>query len=85
MEKKSFKDAKDMAQCFLEECLKQVIQCSINQSWQFMSVYCKGLTGAAAAWAVHKQKQHQEINQTLMMAISVLMNPAALVAAVAKA
>lgn len=42
-----------------------------------MSAYCKGLTGAAAAWAVRKQKQHPAINQTVMMAIDVLMNPAA--------
>ena len=49
-----------------------------------MSAYHKGFMGAAAAWAVHKQKQHQAINQTVMMAIDVLMNPAAPVAGVAK-
>jgi hypothetical protein len=38
-----------------------------------------------AAWAVCKQKQHQAINQTVMMAINVLMNPAVLVAAVSEA
>jgi len=50
-----------------------------------MSAYRKGLTGAAAAWAVRKQKQHRVINQTVMMAINVLMNPAAPVAGVAEA
>jgi hypothetical protein len=50
-----------------------------------MSAYCKRLTGAAAAWAVRKQKQHRAINQMVMMAIDALMNPAALVAAVAEA
>ena len=85
MEKKTFKDAKEAVHRFLEECPKEVIQCFINQSWRFMSAYRKGLTGAAAAWTVRKQKQHQAINQTVMMAIDVLMNPAAPVAAVAKA
>ena len=50
-----------------------------------MSAYHKGLTGAAAAWAVHKQKQHQAINQRVMMAINGLISPAAPVAGVAKA
>ena len=77
MEKKSFKDAKEAAQRSLEECPKEVIQRFINRSWRFMSAYRKGLTGAAAAWAVRKQKQHRAINQTVMMAIDVLMNPAA--------
>jgi hypothetical protein len=62
VEKKSFKDAKEGAQRFLEECQKEVIQRFINPSWRFMSAYRKGLTGAAAAWAVRKQKQHQAIN-----------------------
>jgi methionyl-tRNA synthetase len=84
VEKKTFKDAKEAMQRFLEECPKEVIQHFINRSWQFMSAYCKGLTGAAAAWAVCKQKQHRAINQTVMMAIDVLMNPAVPVAGVAK-
>ncbi|KAF8235136.1 hypothetical protein L208DRAFT_1258647, partial [Tricholoma matsutake] len=84
VEKKTFKDVKETAQRFLEECLKEVIQHFINQSWQFMSAYCKGLTGAATAWAVRKQKQHRAINQMVMMAIDVLMNPANPVAGVAK-
>ena len=50
-----------------------------------MSAYHKGLMGAAAAWAVHKQKQHRAINQTVMMAIDVVMNPATPVAGVAEA
>jgi hypothetical protein len=49
-----------------------------------MSAYRKGLTGAAAAWAVHNQKQHRAINQTVMMAIDVLMNPATPVAGFAE-
>jgi len=65
--------------------VQRVIQCFTNQSWQFMSAYHKGLTGATAAWTVCKQKQHWAINQTVMMAIDILMNPAALVAGVAKA
>ena len=50
-----------------------------------MSAYRKGLTGATAAWAVRKQKQHRAINQRVMMAIDVLMNPAAPVAGVSEA
>jgi len=85
VEKKTFNDAKEVAQRFLKECPKEVIQRFINRSWRFISAYRKGLTGAAAAWAVRKQKQHQAINQRVMMAIDVLMNPAAPVAGVAKA
>ena len=48
-----------------------------------MNAYRKGLTGAAAAWAVHKQKQHRAVS--VMMAIDMLMNPAAPVAGVAEA
>ena len=50
-----------------------------------MSAYRKGLTGATAAWAVHKQNQHRAVIQSVMMAIDVLMNPAAPVAGVAEA
>ena len=64
---------------------ERVIQCFINRSWRFTNVYRKGLTNAAAAWDVRKQKQHRAINQTVMMAVDVLMNPAAPVAAVAEA
>ena len=64
---------------------ERVIQCFINQLWRFTNVYCKGLTNTAAAWDVRKQKQHWAINQTVMMAIDILMNPAAPVAAVAEA
>ena len=49
-----------------------------------MSAYRKGLTGVAAAWAVRKQKQHRAINQRVMMAIDVLMNPTAPVAGLPK-
>jgi hypothetical protein len=64
---------------------REVIQRFINRSWWFMSAYRKGLTGAAAAWAVRKQKQLRAINQTVMMAIDVLMNPAAPVSGVTEA
>ena len=40
VEKKTFKDAKEVAQHFLEECLKEVIQHFINQSWRFMTHEC---------------------------------------------
>jgi hypothetical protein len=75
---------KEAAQRFLEECLKEVIQCFINRLWRFMSAYRKGLMGAAAPWAVHKQKQHRAINQMVMMAIDVWMNPATPVAGFAE-
>ena len=42
-----------------------------------MSAYRKGLTGAAPARAVRKQKQHRAINQMVMMVINILTNPAA--------
>jgi hypothetical protein len=48
VEKKTFNDAKEAAQRFLEECPKEVIQRFINRSWRLMSAYCRGLTGAAA-------------------------------------
>jgi hypothetical protein len=85
VEKKPFKDTKEAEQRFLEECPKEVMQCFMNRSQRFMSAYCKRLTGAAAAWAVCKQKQHWAINKMVMMVIDVLMNPAAPVAAVAEA
>ena len=47
-----------------------------------MSAYRKGLTGAAVAWAMRKQKQ-QSIR--VMMAVDILMNSAAPVAGVAEA
>ena len=42
VEKKTFLDAKEAAQRFLEECPKEV-QRFINRSWRFMSAYRKGL------------------------------------------
>jgi len=42
-------------------------------------------TSAVAAMAVRMQKRHRAINQTAMMAIDVLTNPAAPVAGVAEA
>jgi hypothetical protein len=78
--KKTFKDAKEASQRFLDNVQRKLY----NVSWRFMNAYRKGLTRAAAAWAVRKQKQHRAINQTVMIAIDVLMNPAASVAGVAE-
>ena len=41
-----------------------------------MSVYRMGLTGNAAAWAVRKQKQHQQVSGRAMMMIDTVLNPA---------
>ena len=38
----------------------------INQTWCFMDVYQKGLTGKLAAWAVKKQKSHHAISKDTM-------------------
>ena len=82
MEKKTFKDAKEAAQRFLQECPRGYTVTAFHEP----IAYRKGLTGAAAAWtvraAVRKQKQHRVM---VMIAIDVLMNPAAPVAGVAKA
>ena len=40
-----------------------------------MSVYRRGLTGKAAAWAVRKQKQHRQVSQGAMLAIDTIMEP----------
>ena len=78
------KDAKEEAQRLLRLWVKKKKKfCILVWSWQFMNAYRKGLTGAAAAWAVHKQKQHRAVS--VMMAIDMLMNPAAPVAGVAEA
>jgi len=56
--KKSFAEAKEVAQQYLDVCPTNVIRQFINCSWHFMSAYRKGLTGKAAVWAVRKQWQH---------------------------
>ena len=59
---------------YLNVCPTNVIQQFINQAWRFMSAYQKGLTSNAAAWAVQKQKQHQQVSNTAMMSIDALLN-----------
>jgi len=59
---------------------------TINQIPLSLLTTCrKGLTGAGVPLLHGLQKQHRAINQTVMMAIDVLMNPAAPVAGVAEA
>ncbi|KAF9560371.1 hypothetical protein CPC08DRAFT_615587, partial [Agrocybe pediades] len=59
VEKKTFQDAKDAVKQYLEACSTAVICRFINRTWRFMDAYEKGLTGAAAAWAVKQRKQHR--------------------------
>ncbi|KJA14630.1 hypothetical protein HYPSUDRAFT_98697, partial [Hypholoma sublateritium FD-334 SS-4] len=61
VEQKTFQDAKDAVKQYLEACPTEVIRHFINCSWRFMSAYRLGLTGYAATWAVHKQRQHQQV------------------------
>ena len=68
-DKKTFKDAKDAALLYLNTCPTEVIHRFINRSWCFMSAYWLGLTGKAADWAVHEQKQHHSVSQAAMMAL----------------
>ncbi|KIK80615.1 hypothetical protein PAXRUDRAFT_158193, partial [Paxillus rubicundulus Ve08.2h10] len=56
----------------LKSCPVEVIWQFINQSYHFLSAYQLGLSGKAADWAVHKQKQHQQVSQGVMMAIEAL-------------
>ena len=42
--------------------------------WHSISAYQKGLTGQAAAWAVKKQRQHQQVLQGAMMSIEAMLN-----------
>jgi hypothetical protein len=68
VEKKTFKDAKEAAQHFLEECPTEVIQRFINRSWRFMSAYRKGLTGHGCAQTKAAQSNQSE---SVMMAIDI--------------
>jgi len=73
-EKKTFQIAKDAVRQYLEACPADVIRHFINRSWRFMSAYQLGLTGKAAAWAVHKQKQHCQVSERAMMSIEAVLN-----------
>jgi len=75
VDKISFQKAKNAVQKYLETCPAEVICRFINRSWRFMSAYCLGLTGHAAAWAVKKQKQHRQMLQWAMMSILGVLNP----------
>lgn len=74
VEKKTFQEAKDVVNRYLEVCPKEVISRFINWSWRFMSVYCLALTGHTAVWAVKKQKQHHQVSQRVMMSIEAVLN-----------
>jgi hypothetical protein len=65
--KKNFAEAKEVTVRYLNACPTDVIRQFINRSWRFMSAYCKGLTGEAAAWAVRKQRQHHQVSNRGMM------------------
>jgi len=73
-DKKTFQEAKDAVRKYLEACPTEVICRFINRSWRFMSAYCLGLTGYAAAWAVKKQKQHRQVSQRAMMSVEAVLN-----------
>ncbi|KIJ93947.1 hypothetical protein K443DRAFT_111254, partial [Laccaria amethystina LaAM-08-1] len=53
----------------LNACPTEIICYFINWPWRFMSAYQHGLTGRATAWAVRKQKQHQQVSQRAMLVI----------------
>ncbi|CDO77934.1 hypothetical protein BN946_scf184610.g1 [Trametes cinnabarina] len=72
--KKNFEDAKRVAVAALDSCPIATIRRFINKSWRFMSAYRQGLTGAAAAWAVRKQKQHRQVSRAAMMALDAVVN-----------
>ena len=38
-----------------------------------MSAYQLGLTGQAAEWAVHKQRQHRQVSQRAIMSIEAVL------------
>jgi hypothetical protein len=54
----------------LDACPTEIIWKFINRSWRFIDAYYrKGLTGEAAAWAVHKQKSHRAVSESAMKAL----------------
>ncbi|PCH35242.1 hypothetical protein WOLCODRAFT_36273, partial [Wolfiporia cocos MD-104 SS10] len=71
--KKSFNEAKEVAQEKLNSCPVDTIRRFINKSWRFMDAYRHGLTGKAAAWAVRKYRQHRQVSQGAMMAIEAVL------------
>ncbi|KXN88600.1 hypothetical protein AN958_06864 [Leucoagaricus sp. SymC.cos] len=72
--KTNFEQAKTAAINAFDACPVNVICQFINWSWHFMSAYCIGLTGKAAAWAVHKQKGHCAVSQSMMMLLDAIVN-----------
>ncbi|KAF8221192.1 hypothetical protein L208DRAFT_1329634 [Tricholoma matsutake] len=45
------------------------LQKSFRESWRFIDAYREGLTGEAAAWAVHKQRSHRAVSESAMKAL----------------
>ncbi|KAF7323696.1 hypothetical protein MKEN_00590500 [Mycena kentingensis (nom. inval.)] len=68
-DKPNFQAAKDAAKLYLDACPLDVIRRFINRSFRWMDVYRAGLTGAAAEWAVRKQKQHRGVSQSAAIAL----------------
>jgi hypothetical protein len=52
----------------------EVIRRFINGTYRLRSTYRMGLTGKAAEWGVHKQKQHRQVSQCAMMAIEAVLS-----------
>jgi len=74
MPKRNFNEAKKAALEVLDACPVEVIRRFINCSYRFLSAYRLGLTGKAAEWAVHKQKQHRAVSQRAMMDIEAVLS-----------
>ena len=62
-------EAKTHAQEVLDACPTEVFQRFVKQSWRFVDAYKRGLTGEAAAWAVHKQKSRRAVSESAMKAL----------------
>ncbi|KAF9489413.1 hypothetical protein BDN71DRAFT_1529516 [Pleurotus eryngii] len=73
-DKKSFQQAKEAAELYLNACPVEVIRRFVNRSWRFMSAYRCGLTGRVAEWAVRKQKGHHTVSGLAMLAIESLVH-----------
>src|SRR5713101_8425390 len=76
-DKLTFANAKHAALKYLNSCPVEVIVIHwfINCSSPLLSTYWMGLTGRATAWAVWKQRQHQQISQSALMTIEAMLNP----------
>ncbi|KIO12001.1 hypothetical protein M404DRAFT_125666 [Pisolithus tinctorius Marx 270] len=72
--KVNFAAAKEAVLDVLDSCPLEVICRFINRSYRFMSAYRLGLSGRAAEWAVHKQKQHRQVSQHAMMSIEAVLD-----------